>query len=69
MLKAVDFGKTIQPIPGWKATFSPAGHILGAASMLLEVAGRRILFSGDLGRPDDLDHEPPDAAPPAPTPC
>ena len=44
-----------------------AGHILGAASILLEVAGRRILFSGDLGRPDDLIMSPPEAAPQADT--
>ncbi|NDP37179.1 MAG: MBL fold metallo-hydrolase [Rhodoferax sp.] len=66
-LKAVDFGKTFQPIPGWRATFSSAGHILGAASVLLEVAGRRILFSGDLGRPDDLIMNPPANAPNADT--
>ena len=35
--------------------------------MLLEVAGRRILFSGDLGRPDDLLMNPPDEAPAADT--
>lgn len=64
LIKAVDMGKTFQPIPGWRATFSPAGHILGAASVLLEVAGKRILFSGDLGRPDDSIMYPP-AAPPA----
>ncbi|HEX5698168.1 MAG TPA: MBL fold metallo-hydrolase, partial [Rhodoferax sp.] len=67
LLKAVEFDKTITPMPGWKATFSPAGHILGASSILLEVAGRRILFSGDLGRPDDLVMSPPDAAPQADT--
>jgi metallo-beta-lactamase family protein len=33
-----------QPIKGWNAKFSTAGHILGAASLLLDVAGRRILF-------------------------
>ncbi|BDU53341.1 MBL fold metallo-hydrolase [Limnohabitans sp. INBF002] len=60
-------GKTFSPIPGWKATFSSAGHILGAASILLEVAGRRILFSGDLGRPDDLVMNPPDLPPEADT--
>ncbi|WP_310628181.1 MBL fold metallo-hydrolase [Limnohabitans sp.] len=60
-------GKTFSPIPGWKATFSSAGHILGAASILLEVAGRRILFSGDLGRPDDLVMNPPDLPPDADT--
>jgi metallo-beta-lactamase family protein len=63
-IKAVDMGKTFQPIPGWRITLSPAGHILGAASALLEVAGRRILFSGDLGRPDDSIMYPP-APPPA----
>ena len=35
--------------------------------MLLEVAGRRILFSGDLGRPDDLLMKPPAAPPEADT--
>jgi len=67
LLKAVEFDKTFSPMPGWKASFSPAGHILGASSILLEVAGRRILFSGDLGRPDDLIMSPPDAAPQADT--
>lgn len=61
-IKAVEMGKVCQPIPGWKATFQDAGHILGASSILLEVAGRRILFSGDLGRPDDTLMQPP--APP-----
>lgn len=56
-----------QPIPGWNAQFSAAGHILGAASLLLEVAGRRILFSGDLGRPDDSLMNPPAAPPQADT--
>ncbi len=66
-IKTHDFDKTFSPLPGWKATFSPAGHILGAASILLEVAGRRVLFSGDLGRPDDLIMSPPDDAPQADT--
>ena len=35
--------------------------------MLLEVGGRRILFSGDLGRPDDMLMNPPDAPPKADT--
>ncbi|MDZ4143825.1 MAG: MBL fold metallo-hydrolase [Burkholderiales bacterium] len=61
-LHTAPFGKPFEPIKGWKATFSEAGHILGAASLLLEVGGRRILFSGDLGRPDDLIMKPP--APP-----
>ncbi len=67
LLKAVNFNKTFQPLPGWRATFTSAGHILGAASLLLEVAGHRILFSGDLGRPDDLIMNPPAPAPGADT--
>ena len=67
LIKAIDFSHTFEPIPGWRATFSHAGHILGAASVLLEVAGRRILFSGDLGRTDDLIMQAPDRAPQADT--
>jgi metallo-beta-lactamase family protein len=67
LMKAVDFGNTFQPLPGWRATFTPAGHILGAASVLLEVADRRILLSGDLGRSDDFIMNPPAHAPAADT--
>jgi metallo-beta-lactamase family protein len=56
-------GQWFEPLPGWRARYARAGHILGAASLLLEVAGRRILFSGDLGRPDDPLMKPPE--PPA----
>ncbi len=67
LIKAVEFDKAVSPMKGWKITFRSAGHILGASSILLEVAGRRILFSGDLGRPDDLVMSPPDDAPQADT--
>lgn len=67
LFKPEALGKTFVPIEGWKVTFSSAGHILGAASALVEVAGRRILFSGDLGRPDDLLMLPPDKPPQADT--
>ncbi len=33
-------------------TLRSAGHILGAASVLLDAGGPRVLFSGDLGRPN-----------------
>lgn len=67
LIKAVAFDKAFAPMPGWKVSLSAAGHILGASSVLVEVAGRRILFSGDLGRPDDLIMSPPDDAPQADT--
>jgi len=34
-------------------SFLPAGHILGAAQVRLDVDGVRVHFTGDLGRPDD----------------
>lgn len=43
------------------ARFRPAGHILGAASIEIEAAGRRVLFSGDLGRSIDPICPPPQA--------
>ena len=66
-LQAQPLGQWFEPIRGWKARFQGAGHILGAASLLLEVAGRRILFSGDLGRPDDVLMLPPEDPPAADT--
>jgi metallo-beta-lactamase family protein len=47
------YGQALQLAPGMRATLFDAGHILGSASVLLELeeAGkrRRVLFSGDLG--------------------
>ncbi len=53
------------PGGGPAVTFRRAGHILGAATVDLVWHGRRIVFSGDLGRYDDplmLDPEPVPAA-------
>ena len=65
LLRTVPMGQAFEPLKGWVAHFSGAGHILGAASLLLEVGGRRILFSGDLGRPDDALMRPPEPPPAA----
>jgi len=43
----------------FRVRFRPAGHILGAASIEVECQGRRIVFSGDLGRSEDLLMHPP----------
>ncbi len=51
-LQTVDFSRATEVAPGARATWLPAGHILGAAMILVEVAGKRVLFSGDLGRWD-----------------
>lgn len=45
---------------GVVARFHRAGHILGASSISIEHEGKVILFSGDLGRDDDLVMMPPE---------
>ncbi|HTT84974.1 MAG TPA: MBL fold metallo-hydrolase [Rhizomicrobium sp.] len=51
--RAAEYGKPLDICPGMRATWLDAGHILGSASILLEVqedgATKRIAFSGDLG--------------------
>jgi metallo-beta-lactamase family protein len=44
---------------GIGASFHPAGHLLGSAMVRINAAGSSILFSGDLGKPDDLLMRPP----------
>ncbi len=64
-------GPQLRPVPldrsvevdGTTLTFTTAGHILGAASVRIETSAGSVLFSGDLGRPDDLLIPPPEAPP------
>jgi metallo-beta-lactamase family protein len=65
MFTPVDFGEQCSPVAGCHVTLQPAGHILGSSSALVELAGRRVVFSGDLGRPG----HPLLVAPPPPPPC
>ncbi|RMF71578.1 MAG: MBL fold metallo-hydrolase, partial [Alphaproteobacteria bacterium] len=60
-----EFERPFAPAPGARARFRRAGHILGAAMIALEIAGRRLLFTGDVGRPADPLMPPP--APPEET--
>lgn len=53
LLRVVDFNSTFDPCREVSASFSPVGHILGAASVQLQINGKTIVFSGDVGRPDD----------------
>lgn len=57
------FGQAFEPVPGLKARFSHAGHIIGAASVHLDSPEGSLTFSGDLGRHDDPVMQPPAAAP------
>ncbi|MCE9545234.1 MAG: MBL fold metallo-hydrolase [Planctomycetia bacterium] len=51
---AVNYERPFEPLPGVVGRFFDAGHILGSASVLLELTEngrtRRLLFSGDIGR-------------------
>jgi metallo-beta-lactamase family protein len=49
-VQAVDFGARFTPAPGVEARFAHSGHILGAALVRCDIGGRRLVFSGDLGR-------------------
>jgi metallo-beta-lactamase family protein len=49
----VPFGKPASLPDGATLTFRYAGHILGAATAQIDWGGKRIVFSGDLGRYDD----------------
>lgn len=52
-LKPASFDQTIDLGEGAQLRFVHAGHILGAASVIIEWDGKRIVFSGDIGRYDD----------------
>jgi len=50
LLTPVAYEAPFEPVKGVKARLFDAGHILGSSVILLEADGKRILFSGDLGR-------------------
>jgi metallo-beta-lactamase family protein len=60
---AVNFRSNVKLTDDAAATYFPSGHILGSAYVLLEVAGKELLFTGDLGRNNHPLLSPPDKAP------
>jgi metallo-beta-lactamase family protein len=58
-LAPIELGQTQTLGGGLTLRFASAGHILGAASAELASESGRLLFSGDLGRSDDLLMQPP----------
>jgi metallo-beta-lactamase family protein len=54
LLQPAGFHRAMPVVPGVEISFTPVGHLLGAASvvMTLREAGRTIVFGGDLGRYD-----------------
>lgn len=57
--RAVEFGKEFDLGEGLTFQFIPAGHLLGAAFASVRHNGTSVLFSGDVGRPNDLLMAPP----------
>lgn len=69
LMTAVPYRRAFDVVPGVRALYVDAGHILGSASVVLdcneETGSRRLVFSGDIGRsglPIIRDPEPPDGA-------
>ena len=52
LLQTVNFFDPVDIIPGVRAQFYPAGHILGSASVGVEFFGSRVFFSGDISGGD-----------------
>ncbi len=56
LMTGVPYDTSFEPMPGVRATFVEAGHILGSASVVLDCTEngvtRRLVFSGDIGRMD-----------------
>lgn len=64
LLATVEYDKVFEPAPGIKVTYKNAGHILGSAFIEIEYEqdGKKTkaVFSGDLGRPEQLIVDDPD---------
>lgn len=52
-LQPVASGRSLR-LGGVTASFTPVGHLLGACAISLHGDGRTLVYSGDLGRDDDL---------------
>lgn len=52
MITTVDWNKKTDLL-GAQFEFQPAGHILGASSVIIKSEAKKIVISGDLGREDD----------------
>ncbi|MDN4016782.1 MBL fold metallo-hydrolase [Zwartia panacis] len=59
LFKPLEFNQTHEITQGFSLRYRPAGHILGASSAEITAEGKTILFSGDLGRPNDPIMNPP----------
>jgi len=59
-LQPVEWGSSVPLARGVEFQLRRAGHILGASLVIIEGEGRRLVFTGDLGRYDDPTMRPPE---------
>jgi len=59
LLVAVDFEQQVDLGDGLTLTFTPNGHILGSAFVRIQNKKMSVVFSGDIGRPNDILMKPP----------
>lgn len=57
--KAIEFNHELELSKDLKLNFSPSGHILGSAFVTLKSQKTSVVFSGDIGRSNDLIMRPP----------
>lgn len=62
--QGVSYGEEFHPLPGLRAKYRDMGHILGSAFLDLKTTDRddgprKLVFSGDIGRPNDTILRPP----------
>lgn len=54
LFQSIEYERTFSPIPGVQALYRDAGHLLGSASVTLDLDDhgqrKRLVFSGDIGR-------------------
>jgi metallo-beta-lactamase family protein len=54
LFQSIGYGRPFMPVPGVQAVYRDAGHVLGSASVTLDIDDngqqKRLVFSGDIGR-------------------
>lgn len=60
--ESLHYHETFEPIKGFQVKFTPAGHILGSSCVHVTHKGsnKTVVFSGDVGRQNDLIMRPPE---------
>ncbi|MCE0760359.1 MBL fold metallo-hydrolase [Marinobacter sp. G11] len=60
--ESLHYHEKFEPVKGFEVTFTPAGHILGSSCVHVHHKGadRTVVFSGDVGRQDDIIMRPPE---------